>query len=229
MSERKKQASLAGWLALAAALAAGTAQAAGGHHDVDDASLLPRGECEQETWFGRGNGGRQGLHAGVSCRLGPLELGLAGEHTRAGGQPSETFWAVEAKWAREVADGFSIGFDVQPLFQANARPHYAGLGAYAIASWWARPGLAVHANFGRDFERGGPDEPRGGLALEWQPLPRWSFVAERYRDQGTHFARAGVRWAVGRLWTVDLSRAHRVAGARPSFWTFGLSFDLDDD
>ncbi|MCG2595708.1 hypothetical protein LZ009_23265 [Ramlibacter sp. XY19] len=216
-------------LALAAALVAGTAQAAGGHHNVDDAAILPRGECEQESWFTRIDGGRQRLHAGVNCRVGPVELGLAGEHGRLGGEPSRTFWGVEVKWARELAEGFSIGFDLSPVAQSNAHPRYAGTSAYAIATWQPRADLALHANYGRDFEHGAADEPRGGLALEWSPVPRWSFVLERYREQGGHFVRAGARWAAGRNWTIDLSRAQKIAGPQGSNWTIGVAFDLDDD
>ncbi|MDB5859160.1 MAG: hypothetical protein JWQ76_2849 [Ramlibacter sp.] len=231
MSEKYEKPRLAGLLAvaLATALAAGAAQAAGGHHDVDDANLLARGECTQESWLVYPSGGSPRLHAGVNCRVGPVELGLAGEHLRPGGQPSETFWVLEAKWARELAEGFSVGLDVQPVFQANARPHYAGLTAYAIASWTPRPGLALHANYGRDFIPGAAGQARGGVAAEWQASQRWSFVAERYRDQATQFGRAGARWAGGRAWSVDFSRAQRLAGPAPSKWTVGLSFDFPDD
>jgi hypothetical protein len=225
MPGNKKNAVLAGLLALAAC----AARAAGGHHDVDDASILPRGECGQETWLARADGGQQRLHAGVNCRVGPVELGLAGEHRRKGEPGSVTFWALEGKWARELAEGFSVGFDLQPVFQANAHPHYAGLSAYAIATWSPHPALAVHANYGRDFEHRADDQPRGGVAFEWQPVPRWSFVAERYREQATHFVRAGARWAAGRSWTLDFSRAQRIAGPLPSTWTLGINFDLDDD
>lgn len=105
-----KSAGLACWLALAA----GAAGAAGGHHDVDDAAILPPGACEQESWFGRADGGRQRLHAGLNCRAGPVELGVAGEHRRKGGLPAETFWGLEAKWARELAGGLAVGLALQP-------------------------------------------------------------------------------------------------------------------
>jgi len=226
--ERGIRSKLALW-PLAAALAAGTAQAAGGHHDVDDASILRRGECEQESWFTRIDGGRQRLHAGLNCRVGPVELGIAGEHGRLGDDPSRSFWGVEVKWAREVAEGFSVGFDIEPVAQSNAHPHYAGTSAYAIVTWQPRLDFAVHANYGRDFEHGEADEPRAGIAAEWTPAPRWSFVLERYREQGTHFLRAGARWAAGRNWAIDFSRARRIAGATPSNWTLGLTIDLDDD
>ena len=51
--------------------ACGSALAAGGHHAVDDAAILSRGECEGETWFSGEAGGRRLLHAGTNCRVGP--------------------------------------------------------------------------------------------------------------------------------------------------------------
>ena len=225
MFERMKRLGLAALLALAES----AAQAAGGHHDVDDANILARGECSQETWLVSAGGGQRRLHAGVNCRVGPVELGLAGEHQRESDPPSQNFWAPEVKWAREVAEGFSVGFDLQPIFQANARKHYVGFSAYAIATWSPRPDLSFHANFGRDFERGDAGQPRGGVAVEWQATPRWSFVAERFREQATHYLRGGVRWVGGHSWSVDLSHARSLAGPNPSRWTIGLNLDIDDD
>ena len=53
-------------------------------------------------------------------------------------------------------------------------------------------------------------------------------MLERYLELETHLVRAGARWAAGRVWTVDLSYAKKLGGPIPSFWTLGLSFDLDD-
>lgn len=215
-------------LALLAACGALTAQAAGGHHAVDDAAILPRGECEQESWYGRAQGGEQLLHAGVNCGAGPVELGGAGEHTR-GGDTSATSWNVEVKWAREVADGLGVGLDLQPLWATRQRPRYAATRVAALATWNLTPALALHANAGHDFVRGDRDLPNGGIAAEWSPIARWSFVLERFLDTRTHFARTGARWAAGRKWTMDLSYARRLAGPAPSFWTLGVTIGLGND
>ena len=98
-------------LALACGLGAGMAMAAGGHHAVDDAEILKRGDCEGEGWFTRARGGERLVHSGVQCRVGPVELGAAAEYGRADGA-SQTGWALELKWAREVADGLSLGVSV---------------------------------------------------------------------------------------------------------------------
>jgi hypothetical protein len=211
------------------AAACGHAQAAGGHHSVDNASILARGECGQETWFTRGDGGQRLLHTGLNCGVGPVELGLAAERSRDPGEAAVTQWFPEVKWAREVAHDVSVGFDVQPIVQGMSHLSHAGTIAYGIVTWQLHESLALHADFGRDFMRGAPDQSRAGLEAEWVPSKAWSFVAERYREQGTNFVRVGPRWAGGRQWSVDFSRAQRLRGPNPSNWTIGLSFELGGD
>ena len=210
------------------ALLAGSAFAAGGHHGVDDASILPAGECEQESWFTRAQGGERLLHAGFNCRAGPVELGVAGEHAH-DGDGSQTAWSMQAKWAREVGGGLSVGASVQPVWQAHQRPRLAGTTLAGLASWNLDERVAFHANIGRDFVRGAEDLPRGGLAAEWTPVPDWSLVAERYLEQRTHFVRGGARWSVARNWSLDLTRAQRVAGPTPSNWTLGMTVEFGRD
>jgi hypothetical protein len=118
---------------------------------------------------------------------------------------------------------------VLPVWQAHQRPRFAAVRFAALATWSPDPALALHLNLGRDFIRSGTDLPHHGAAVDWKPLARWTLSAERFVEEGTHFIRAGVRWAGGRVWTVDLSRAQRLAGPSPSNWTVGISFDLDDD
>jgi hypothetical protein len=203
-------------------LAGAQAHAAGGHHAVDDAAILGRGECEAESWFTGAREGERALHAGAACRAGPIELGVAGEYARGGGA-SETAWALEAKWAREVVDDVSLGLSVQPQLHPRQRPRYAATALLALATWTPREDLALHVNAGRDVVHQGADTARGGFAAEWAPADRWWLVAERYVEERTHFLRAGVRWAAGRQWSLDLSRAHRLSGPGPSNWTFGVT------
>jgi hypothetical protein len=224
----KKRLAARTFAAIARGCAAAAAHAAGGHHGVDDAEILPRGECEQETWFSRAREGERLLHAGLNCRVGPFELGGAGEHVRSTDE-SGNAWNLEVKWAREIADGLSVGLDLQPTWLAHRNPRFAGTRVAALATWKAMQTLALHVNAGRSFVRGGRDLPNGGIAAEWTHIARWSFVAERYLESETHFVRGGARWAAGRQWTVDLSYARRLSGPVPSLWTLGLTIDLDDD
>ncbi|MEJ5992033.1 hypothetical protein WG902_18675 [Ramlibacter sp. PS3R-8] len=204
-------------------LSAGSASAAGGHHAVDDAGILGPGECEQESWYSRAQGGGQLVHAGAGCRVGPIELAAAGDLARSGGR-SETAWTVQAKWATEVADGVSIGLAVQPALLPQQSPRFAGTTLAALATWKPRDDLAFHLNIGRDFVNQGPDGPRNGIAAEWAPVARWWLLAERYIEGRTHFVRAGARWVAGSNWSLDFSHAHRLSGPIPSRWTLGLTF-----
>lgn len=209
-----------------ALLAAGQALAAGGHHGVDDAAILDPGQCELESWLGRAQGGERLLHAGANCRVGPVELGAAGEHARGGGA-SATAWNLEVKWATELAPGFSVGLDLQPVREAHARPRHTATRFAALATWAPREDLALHLNVGRDFVRSGDDTPRWGIGADWSPARDWWLTAERFTEARGHLARVGVRWAASEAWTLDLSRAHRISGPALSNWTFGVTWSFD--
>jgi hypothetical protein len=204
-------------------LVAGESSAAGGHHAVDDAAILSPGKCEMESWFTRAQGGERALHAGAACRAGPIELGAAGDVARSSGA-SDTGWAVQAKWATEVADGVRIGLSLQPAWQPRQRPRHAATTFAALATWTPGDDFAFHLNIGRDFVHGGADTARGGIAAEWVPVTGWSLLAERYVEERTHFLRAGVRWAATRSWNLDLSRAHRISGPSPAGWMLGATY-----
>ena len=213
--------------ALVAGLAmSGAAQAAGGHHGVDDAAILEPGTCELEGWFTRAGAGERLLHAGVGCRVGPVELGAAAERAR---DPAghATGYGLQVKWATEVAPGLSAGVSVSPGWQAHVRPRYQGTTVSGLLTWAVREDVALHANLGRDLLHGASDLNRSGVAVEWTPKAGWSLMAERYAESATQFVRAGVRWAIVENVTVDLSRAHSLRGPGSSNWTLGATWLID--
>ena len=211
---------------LALLLFAGAAQAAGGHHAVDDAEILEPGACKVDGWISRAKGGERLLHLGNGCRVGPVELEFAGEYARDGSN-SQTGYGLQAKWAAEWLPGLRVGAALGASSQARARPRYQGAALVGLLTWAADENLALHLNLGRDFVHRGRDETRGGVAAEWTVRPGWSLLAERYREEASHFVRGGVRWLASESVTVDLSRAHRLAGEAPSSWTLGLSWQFD--
>lgn len=202
-----------------------SASAAGGHHAVDDAEILEAGRCKVDGWFTQARGERL-RHAGTDCRVGPVELGLSAEYLR-DGKASETSYGLEVKWAREWLPGLSAGVSLDAGWQARARPRYRATTLVGLLTWAPQDDVALHLNLGREFGHHAPDENRWGVAAEWTARPGWTLVAERYQEQGTQFARAGVRWAINDAWGVDLSRAQRLAGPAPSNWTVGLSWQFD--
>ena len=209
--------------ALAAFAACGLVHAAGGHHAVDDASILETGVCEVETWLAHSRGGQNLVHGGAGCRVGPVELGIASEYARQGGT-SQTAYALQAKWATELRPGLAIGFSVTPVSQAHVRPRYQGTTVAALLTWAVRDDLALHANLGRDIVHRGPNQNRSGVAAEWTIREGWSLVGERYAEGMSQMARVGVRWAISDNWSADFSRAQRLRGPGESSWTLGMSW-----
>lgn len=193
---------------LATALSTGTsARAAGGHHAVDDAALLEPGQCQLETWWDRESGGaRTMLHAGPACRVGPVELGLNVDRVRLDGTGTTSVAGAQVKWARTVDNVWSAGV-VFNLAAQDHVPRYLGSTLVVPVTWQTTETLLTHVNVGRDFRHGRPDTSRAGLALEWSPLTAWSFVAERFRESGANFWRAGARWSFTPSMTLDLCRS----------------------
>lgn len=211
-------------MALLLAVQAAPLLAAGGHHAVDDAQVLEPGRCEAESWFQRSGAPSRLLHGEVGCRVGPVELAVSSEYERQRGDDpgSQTTHAVQVKWATELGAGVSAGLSVAPQWQARARPRWQATTAVALLTWQATESVALHANAGRDFVRNDTDQGRGGVSADWEFLQGWKAIAERYREEGGHFARAGLRWEPAKDWTVDLSRAKHLRGAGESSWTIAL-------
>lgn len=211
-------------MALLLAVQAAPLLAAGGHHAVDDAQILEPRRCEAESWFQRFGAPSRLLHGEAACRVGPVELELSSEYERQRGDTpgSQTTHGVKVKWVTELGAAVSAGLSVAPQWQARARPRWQATTAVALLSWQATDSLALHANAGRDFVRKVADQGRGGVSADWDFGHGWKVMAERYREEGGHFARAGVRWEPATDWTVDLSRAVRLSGAGESSWTIAL-------
>lgn len=224
-SVRRSLASVGGLLA--GSLLALSAQAAGGHHAVDDANMLDAGQCSLETWAERQTGGnRTLLHAGPNCRVGPVELGLNLEREKFRGADSKTLLGPQLKWAYGLTDVLSIGVVAGASF-ATASSRYVASSVVVPLTWRVTPSLAAHVNWGRDLVRSGPDLPRGGLALEWSPIETWSFVGERFVQAQAHSARLGARWAFTPGLSLDISRARTRGAAGPDWVTVGLNWELD--
>lgn len=211
-------------VALLLAVHAAPLLAAGGHHAVDDALILEPHRCEAESWFQRSGAPSRLLHGEAACRVGPVELELSSEYERQRGDDpgSQTTHGVKVKWATELGARVSAGLSVAPQWQARVRPRWQATAALALLTWQAGESVALHANAGRDFIRSDADQGRGGVSADWEFRQGWKVMAERYREGGGHFARAGVRWEPAKDWTADLSHAVRLRGAGQSSWTIAL-------
>ena len=206
---------LRAWLGMLASLFGGVphAHAAGGHHAVDDAAILEPGQCQLESWVDRQSGGDRTLfHVGPACRLGPIEIGLNLDHAHTTGSGSITVLGPQLKWARALSVEWSVGAVVSTAWKDN-NPHHVVTTLVLPLTWEPTEVIRIHANVGRDFWRGDRDTKRAGAAVEWAPSETWSFVVERFREVDINFWRAGVRYALSPVLSVDI--VGREAQARP--------------
>lgn len=203
------------------------AHAAGGHHAVDDAAILDPGQCEVEAWMERERHGARALsHIGPACRVGPVELGLNLDRTRADGARPRAVAGPQLKWAHAWTGTVSVGVLLGAAW-ADRAPRSMGRALVFPVSWQASDALALHLNIGKDFRRGRePDTLRAGAALEWAARPAWSFVAEAVRDSGARHWRAGARHVLAQGLSIDLSRAQGLDGGPPAWWTLGLNWEF---
>jgi len=199
------------------------AHAAGGHHAVDDADILEPGQCQVETWVDRELGGaRSLLQVGPACRIGPIEIGINLNRAWAAGAGSNTGYGPQIKWAGALTDDLRAGVVLSAAWRGRSA-NYVASTLIVPLTWKPVDPVLVHVNVGRDFRKDQTDSERAGAAIEWMPLPAWAFVAERFREGGANYWRAGARWTIATSLNVDLSHARGLAGA-PSLWTLGVTW-----
>lgn len=196
------------------------AQAAGGHHAVDDAAIVEVGQCQLETWADAYRGAHGSWHLGPACRVGAWELGLNIDGVAIPGEPRFHGFAPQAKWVTPVAPGWTAGI---VLTASSVDGHYTSFQPLVPVTWEASSNVLVHFNVGRDLPRTGRGRTLAGIAAEWAPHPQWSFVAERFNDVFGRAARIGVRWQPDEWFSLDLSHA-RARDARGTWWTLGATY-----
>lgn len=203
------------------------ANAAGGHHSVDDAALLDVGKCKLEGWAERETGGARALqHVGAGCRVGPVELGLNLDKEKQATSDAATSFGPQIKWAFSMNDVLSVGAVASARFNSQS-PRYASSTLVIPVTWRVTETLSAHANWGRNFLRGGVGQPRGGVALEWSPISDVSLVAERFREAANNSTRLGARYALTPDVKLDISRARGLHAGGVSWWTAGVIWEFD--
>jgi len=189
------------------------AHAAGGHFDVDDATVLDAGHCQYEAWVARAPAATATLaHLGPSCRVGPVEIGvnvdrfsIAGEH--------RTLLGPQLKWVVDpLIDKLSAGVAWSASYDLTNRGRPAAQTLYLPFTWWATEKLWMHANIGMDRDAEGARWRRQGLSAEWAANDKFTFIAERVKFVDNWTSRVGGRFNVSETLSVDLSAAR--AGPR---------------
>ena len=185
--------------------------AAGGHHAVDDAAMLEAGSCKAEGWSAAGPDSVRSVRAGAGCRVGAVELSLGTERLR-DDRATTHAWGLQVKWAHELQAGVAAGLSLAPIWQGRSAQDDQGSVAMGLFTWEAVQDVRLHLNLGRLLRQRGPDDTLGGVSLDWRFLADWQGMVERYRVDGMHFARAGLRW------TPAVPSPPAAAASRPGHW-----------
>ena len=215
------------WALLGLGLAGLSAHAAGGHHAVDDASVLEAGKCKLEGWTEREAGNARALHhIAAGCRVGPVELSVNVDREHQTGMDANSSVSPQLKWAYALNDALSIGAVASGKFGSQS-PRYVGSTLVLPLSWRIHNNLSAHVNWGRNFVRGSASQPRGGASLEWTPSSNVSLVAERFREADYNATRLGVRYVLTPDIKLDLSRARSLHAGGAIGWIAGVTWEFD--
>lgn len=203
------------------------AQAAGGHHSVDDAAILDIGKCKLEGWTERETGGARTLqHLGTGCRVGPVELGLNLDKEKQATTDAAFSFGPQIKWAFPLNDVLSTGAVASAKFNSQS-PRYVSSALVLPLTWRATDTLSAHANWGRNFLPAGAGQPRGGVSLELAPTSDVSLVAERFREGTNNSTRLGARYTLAPDLKLDISRARSLSAGGVSAWSAGVMWEFD--
>jgi hypothetical protein len=210
---------------LAGSMGWASAQAAGGHHAVEDAAILDPGRCHAESWTELRRGSDYFVNVAPACRLGGLEWTLGLERERAG---SDGAWGL----APQVKAAWPLG---ESAWAA---------GAVLAAGWrhedrhWESRSLLVplslsagafelHLNVGYDWQRDEPDDWRYGAAMYRHLAGAVDGVLEVFNEADTWYGQLGLRWHPGHEGaSVDLGYARSESSARERWVTIGLSYEF---
>ena len=195
--------SVAAVLVLCCALA----RAAGGHFDVDDASMLDQGACQLESWWWRmPSAAATVVHLGPSCRIGPVEAGIVAERVGVAGVRRHQL-GPQLKWVTEaLVDQLSAGLVWSASYDLTngGRPAQT---LYAPFTWRAAETLWLHANVGTDRAVDGMRWRRQGVSVEWAASERFTVIVERIQIARDWTSRIGGRIGIDDTLSLDLSVA----------------------
>lgn len=192
---------------------------AGGHFDVDDAATLDPGQCQYELWNTRSTGtAKNFLHLGPACRLGPVEAGINYDRF-ADSSGRFNLLGPQVKWMFLGSSESFVSASVS--VSASADTSRSGKWAKQLVfpvSFLVQKDLLIHANGGYDWAIfSGSRTSRLGAQVEWAINDRYSFIAERNRAFDAWTTRAGVRYSVTPLISVDASVAHSSSSLKNTF------------
>lgn len=211
------------YLATGLLLAASQADAAGGHHLVDDATLLGTDECYLENWAEAHRGGEL-LHVAPACRLGPAEYELAFDYDRTG-PVVERLVTPQIKTLLTPRDrNLRVGLIAGSGFALDSG--YAESHVFVPVTYSAGDSLEFHANLGHALERGNGSNWTWGLAVQPAISDHLSAVGEVVQAAGRErILQFGLRYELlPEALELDVSVARRFSNERTYFATLGLNW-----
>lgn len=187
-------------------LVARGAGAAGGHFDVDDATMLDSGHCQVEVWAFDGRSPRaEFLHVGPACHWAGIEWGLNADRIRIAGERDDTI-GPQAKW---VVDLIDKRLAAGAVLAASWRTGTTGgpiVNAYVPVSIWTGP-VQINLNLGRDHDPRTGGFRRWGAGADWTLNDTFMVTLERRSAFAQALTRYGVRYSLTPLASIDVSVA----------------------
>ena len=206
------------------ACAGSVARAAGGHFDVDDASVLDPGRCLVEGWWLRApTAAADATHLGTACRVGAVELGFNLDRARAP-DAGRSGAGPQLKWVASPLAGFSAGVAYSASFDLDHRGAPVQT-LYLPFTWRTADPVWMHANVGLDRDAPGNRTRRLGASVEWSTSERWTVIAERARIAAVWSSRLGARFSLNPSSSIDLSVA-RAGTDAGRLWGVGLNHEF---
>jgi hypothetical protein len=199
--------------------------AAGGHFDVDDATLLAPDRCQTEAWFMRSPAKNANvLHLGPGCRLGPVELTLNIDRV---GSPADRRSALgpQLKWATDPALGSVSAGLVAGAMLSVGHGSRATATLYVPLTWNISDQLALNVNAGLDRDADGRRTRRHGVSAEWALNPQIVVLAERAEFGSEWVSRIGTRLSLSETLSIDLS-AGRVGPQATRSFAIGINHEF---
>jgi hypothetical protein len=183
------------------------ARAAGGHFDVDDATLLVPGRCQYEAWWVRAPAVNLNVwHLGPGCRVGPIELALNIDRASTSTDRRDAL-GPQIKWATDPLLGnVSVGLVASAALSAT-RGGKPSLTLYAPLTWNISEAMALNVNFGLDRNADAGRARRQGVSGEWALNEHVTLLAERAEFGGEWVSRLGARFALSETLSIDASAA----------------------
>jgi hypothetical protein len=206
-------------------LAAGPALATGGHHAVDDATILAPGRCHVESWGEFERGGDYVATVSPACNFGGLEWTLGLQQERADGAGA---WGL----APQVTAAWPIGqspWSVGAVLAAEwgERERAWQSTTLLVPLSLAAAGFDLHFNLGYDWVHGEPDDWRYGASVYRNLAGPLAGVFGTFKEAGLWHGQVALRWYSGQEGlSVDLGVTGIESGSRDGWASLGVNYEF---